>query len=200
KLPDILAEAVAKELALAKDQALMNELNVEVCNVLLSRGVPAFPFQYSSGSVSSGRRIKSMNTALIRRMLNLGLVPVMFGTPSVDDRQGCSIISGDQIISFLSSKLNVSKVIFATNVDGVFDGDPRKDKAARILKSLSGKALARVNSGFSADIDVTGGMRGKIAEVLRMRGLKCQIINGSFRGNIKKALLGDEGIGTLITL
>jgi isopentenyl phosphate kinase len=41
-----------------------------------------------------------------------------------DETQGCSILSGDLIISHLSEKLKPKYVTFLTDVDGVFNEPP----------------------------------------------------------------------------
>lgn len=187
-------------LPLAKNQSLMNELNVQVCNNLIKKGIYAYPFQYSAGSVSKKRKIDYMNIDLIKRMIKLKLVPVFFGTPSIDSQQSFSIISGDQMMSYLAFRLKVKKTIFATNVDGIYDSNPHTNKDARLLKKIGRKKLKSLNAEGSSNIDVTGGMKGKINHILTMHKLKCQIINGTKPGGIKRALSGDESIGTIINL
>ncbi len=187
-------------LPLAQNQVLMNELNVLVCNALLEKGVPAFPFQYSSATVSRKGVITGMNINLLERMLKLGLVPVLVGTPSIDSVQGCSIISGDQMISYLSSRLNAKKVIFATNTKGIYDSNPDTHKDAKLMRAITRRELAELKAEGSSDIDVTGGMGGKVSHILAMHNLKCQVLSGAIAGNVKNALLGNEKLGTLITL
>jgi isopentenyl phosphate kinase len=53
--------------------------------------------------------------------------------------------------------------------------------------------------GASAGVDVTGGMRGKIAELLDLadRGTESVIFNAGREGNIVRALKG-ERVGTRI--
>lgn len=49
-------------------------------------------------------------------------------------------------------------------------------------------------------VDVTGGMGGKLGELLELAkiGIESEIINAGHDNNIKKALKGENGIGTLI--
>ena len=185
---------------LARVQSLMNELNVRVCNFLLEKGVPAYPFQHSAGFLSRDRKITEINVDLLGRMLDFELVPVLFGTPSIDSVQGFSIISGDQIMSYLASRLKVKKVVFATNVDGIYDLNPHQNENAKLLRALNGAQLSSLSARGSLHTDVTGGMKGKIGQVLKMRGVKCHVVNGMKPGNVKAALSGDESFGTLVSL
>ena len=187
-------------LAMAQCQALMNQLNSMVCLELAAKNIPAYPFQLSAGSISSNGKLDSVNILLMEKLLELNIVPVTFGTPAYDDRQGCAIISGDQIISYLSSALKASRVVFATNVDGIFDGDPDKNRNAKIVKSLNADELEKIGAGTSSSTDVTGGMSGKIRWILAMRGLTCRVINGNVPGLLAKTLSGDDGFGTVIKL
>ena len=78
----------------------------------------------------------------------------------------------------------------------------------KILKKYSDAYLLKVvtshNDLESADstqtVDVTGGMGGKLNELLELAkiGIESEIINASHDNNIKRALKGEKGIGTLI--
>jgi len=46
------------------------------------------------------------------------------------------VCSGDQVVSYLCSKLKVARAVFATDVDGIFTVDPKKDSKAKILRSI----------------------------------------------------------------
>ena len=197
---DLAAGLKGNALAMAQCQALMNQLNSMVCLELAAKNIPAYPFQLSAGSISNNGTLIDVNTLPIERLMGLNVVPVIFGTPAYDESQGCAIISGDQIISYLSSALKASRVVFATNVDGIFDGDPDKNRNAKIVKSLNADELEKIGAGTSSSTDVTGGMSGKIRWILAMRGLTCRVINGNVPGLLAKALSGDDGFGTVIKL
>ena len=184
--------------AFAQCQAQMNELNQLVCREL-GRSIRAFPFQLSASSVSENRIVKAINVNLLQRMLKQGLVPVLYGTPIVDIKQGCAIISGDQIISKLSLLMQPEKIIFATNVDGIYDKNPSK-KDAKIISSLDAQQLRNLEADESRDADVTQGMKGKLKWIAELSNVKVQIINGNTPGNIKETLSGNESIGTVVKL
>ena len=185
---------------LAQCQALMNQLNAIICLELAAKNVPAYPFQLSAGSMSSNKKISDFNVGLMEKLLALNVVPVIFGTPAYDEKQECSIISGDQIISRLSSELKASRVVFATDVDGIFDKNPDVHNDARLIRSLDSDGLKKVEADASSAADVTGGMDGKIKWIRAMKDLTCHVINGNVPEALAGALSGDDRTGTVIKL
>jgi len=187
--------------AFAETQRLQNKLNCIVTKELIKKGLPAFPFQASSGAVMKGGRLIKMDLSVIKGLLKLNIIPVLYGVPAYDIKQGCSILSGDQIAPYLAEKLKAKKIIMASDVGGVFTADPKKDKNAKQIKEINRKNFNKVRKmlGGSAFIDVTGGMLGKILELVKTakEGIPAQIIDATKKDNIKKAFLG-KNVGTII--
>jgi len=189
-------------IAFAETQKLQNELNVKVCEELIKQGIPAIPIQPSSSAIMNKKKLKKMNTEVIEKMLKINLVPVLYGVPAYDEKQKCSILSGDEIAPYLAIKLKAKKVIHATDVDGVFTADPKKDKTAELIPLITKKNLKEVKKAISGstNIDVTGGMTKKITEVLKLSkyGVETSLINGNKKENIKKELNNEKIIKTKI--
>ena len=136
----------------------MLKLNRSVVEVFISKGVPVVavdPFpstrtqRRTSGSEAAVQSILDVTHAsgvshpgvlyAIRDMLEVGLVPVLHGDVVLDSSQNCSILSGDAIISWLSTCFHTDRgayddlrVIFLTDVAGVFDKAPHLPGAALI--------------------------------------------------------------------
>lgn len=185
----------------SETQRLQNELNVVFTKKLIQKGLPAFPFQASTQAIMRNGRLIKMNLEVIKGLLKLNIIPVLYGVPAYDKEKGCSILSGDQIAPFLARKLKTKKIIEATDVDGVFTSDPKTDKKARQIKEINRKNFREVSKtlGKSRSVDVTGGMLGKVSELMRVarQGIVSQIIDGIKKDNIKKALKGEK-VGTII--
>ena len=183
-------------LGFANTQEAMEELNNLVLHQLLEAGIPAFPLQLSSFVVLEGGSIKAFPTITIRKVLKLGLVPVVYGVPALDTKKGFSILSGDEILHFLAKKLKAKKVLLASDVDGVMTADPKKEKA-RLIKTVTSETFKKIK--FSQASDVTGGMLRKVQELLRLSsfGIESEIINATVPGNLLRALRGEK-IGTTI--
>ena len=117
----------AQRIAMGDTQRLQIELNGEVVRHLLRVGVPAFPFQPSAVAVMEAGDLASLDTAALEGIVGSGLVPVLNGVPAYDRAQGCSILSGDQIASFLHKQLGTERILHGTNVRGVYAADPSVD-------------------------------------------------------------------------
>lgn len=184
----------------AETQKLQNQLNVIVTNELLKNGVPAFPFQSSGHAIMKKGRLKKFSMSAITELIKSGVVPVAFGVPACDVHQGCSILSGDEIVPYLAKKLKAKEIIHATDVDGVFTIDPKKSRKARLIRKITRKNFYSVKKALSGSlgVDVTGGMKEKVS-LLSLK-VRAQIINGKKSNLIKNAILGKSRQGTVVKL
>ena len=181
---------------------VMGEFTQRIVNALIEEGMDAVSIQPSACVICENRRVKIFNTDIIEGFLDLGLVPVLYGDVVVDINQGFCILSGDQIISYLSEIFNPTKIILAVDVDGIFNKDPKKFRDAELIKEINPGNLEETLSRLESEgEDVTGGIKGKLLELadLAKRGFDSQIINALEPGRLKKALLGAEVIGTKVT-
>jgi isopentenyl phosphate kinase len=108
------------------------------------------------------------------------------------------MISGDDLMVNLAGLWNADKIISVIDIEGVYTNDPKICKSARLLRKV------RSNEKFVFDsmhgTDVTGGMEKKlkVLQYWASKGKKAQVISGWKEGYLKRALLGDESIGTLV--
>lgn len=168
------------------------------------RGVAGFPLNPGSILMAEEGRISRMEMDPLRHVMDLGFIPVLHGDLVPDLRLGFSIVSGDQIASFLAGRLRPSMVIFGCDVDGVYTGDPKKDRDARLIRCLSLEEVERWGSGEAAAIeglrDVTGGIRGKLREaasIVRL-GIPVAVMNLEVEGRLLKLIRGEKVECTLI--
>jgi len=184
----------------AETQRLQNELNCIVTKYLIDAGLPAIPCQASAFAIMNSGRLVHMDTATIEGLLEIGMIPVLYGVPAYAKAQKCSILSGDQIAPYLAVKLNARKIIHGTNVDGVFTSDPNKNLDAKLIPEINSKNIDKVKEWLtgSTATDVTGGMFGKVSELLEI-GIESQLINANIPRNIIKAFKGEK-IGTIIRI
>lgn len=191
-----------QKLAFAETQRLQNELNSLVTKSLIEKGLPAIPCQPSAMALMESGRLKKMDCSAIKGFLKIGLIPVLYGVPAYDKKQKCSILSGDQLAPFVALKLGANQIIHGTDVNGVFTADPKKDNKAKQIREITSQNAEQVKQQLSgsAAVDVTGGMSGKISELLALAnsGVQSQIVNALTPGAVKRALLGDASVGTVI--
>jgi len=188
-------------IAFAETQRLQNELNSIVAKILIDAGLPAIPIQASSSAVMKSGKLIEMNTTVIKGLLEMGMIPILYGVPAYDTVQKCSILSGDEIAPYLALQLNAKKIIHATNVDGIFTEDPYLSENAKMIPLITKDNFEEVKKSLSgsACVDVTGGMLNKVIQVIEIakKGVEILFVNALIEGNVKRVLLG-ERIGTLI--
>jgi len=87
-------------------------------------------------------------------------------------------------------------------VDGLYDADPKAEKTARIFSHLTLAELGKLQGklGKSMACDVTGGMFGKIAELLSVveKGIPVTIVNATKPNYVYKSLKGEKVEATII--
>ncbi len=189
-----------KLLGFAEIQRLQNELNAMVCAHLQNYNIPATPVQASAMAVMENEKLVKMDISAIEGMLDVGLVPVLYGVPAYDRKLGGGILSGDEIMKYLATHLKPDRLIHVTDVDGVFDKDPKKYPDAKLIREITPENFDKLMKSLSGSthFDVTGGMFKKIKELMEIKGVNAEIINGRKEGYIKRVLLGETCLGTII--
>lgn len=180
----------------------MTKLNSIIIEALIQQNVNAVVVQPSSCVITRFGRIQSLELKPLERMLNLGLVPVLYGDAVLDSERGFAILSGDQLVSSLAIKLGVSNIIVGVDVDGLFSSDPKINSNARLIPRVTLEELITQKHEIegSQATDVTGGMLGKMHELIPAieRNIQVLVINARKPLRIYKALKGKEVIGTII--
>lgn len=179
----------------------VQELNLEVCRALLQAGIPAVPLSPSSFIHTHHKRITEFNTDLITQYLDLGLVPVLYGDVVLDQdlKIKMAVLSGDQILQHLAQRLGAKRVILGTDVDGIYNRNPKTHPNAQLIPLVTSQDDLNFLEGAHT-VDVTGGMGGKVKELLQLaeEKVESQIINLYREGLLERALMGDKVPGTWI--
>ncbi len=167
----------------------MEELN-NIFIKILNQKVNAVPVQSSACIITKNKEIFKFFSEPVSKILNFGAIPVLYGDTVFDERIGFCILSGDRIIYELSRIFRPRKVVFGTDVDGVYDKDPRKHKDAEIIREIS---LRELSIEIGDTEDVTGGMGGKLEEIRRIvkLGIEVDLINITVKGRITDCVKGD---------
>jgi isopentenyl phosphate kinase len=139
----------------------VSRLNDEVVAALREQGVAAIGVHPLHTAIADNGRLVSFECRHLERMLDLGMVPVIHGDVVMDLSKGACIVSGDQLVRYLAVGLAISRVGLATDVPGVLDGE-------RVVPEIDRDTLPSLRIGNSMHTDVTGGMRGKINELLEL--------------------------------
>jgi isopentenyl phosphate kinase len=180
----------------------MTKLNSLVMEALIAHNINAIVIQPSSCVVTKAGRIQSMELKPIKRMLKMGLVPVLYGDAVLDSEKGFSILSGDQLVSSLAINFGASCIIMGGDVDGLYTADPKANDSARLIRRVTLEELKTQKHEIegSRATDVTGGMLGKMRELVPAleQNIQTLIVNATKPLRVYKALMGEEVIGTII--
>lgn len=178
------------------------QLNRIIVSQLLKAGVNACSINPSSMIVAEEGKIKEFFVKPIIEMVNLGIIPVLYGDIVVDNKLGAKIFSTEQLLAelalrFQKSKIKVDMVIHNGSTKGVLD---RNGSLIKLINKKNFKTFEKIfyqTKGY----DVTGGMFHKVKECLNLsrHKIKSLIINGTSRKNLlKEAILGKKVEGTVI--
>ncbi len=173
------------------DAATLNRI---IVSSLIEAGENAISTQPSASCFAKNDCIIEWYTKPIETSLSEGLIPVPYGDACLDLEKGCCIISTEEIFRFLSERLKPERIIMVGKTDGVLDSK------GNVIKEITKKNFKQIKKSLmSSDgiADVTGGMIHKVEKSLDM-GVEIEIINGLKAGLLKRSLLGERGLGTII--
>ena len=175
--------------------ASVKKLNSIVVESLNNAGVPSLPVHPLNSCLLENGRLVYFQLEQIKVMLERGFVPVLHGDVVMDRVKGAGVLSGDRIIPHLALELKASKIGAGSDVDGVLD------ESGEVIKKITPHSFVDIKKHIrgSASTDVTGGMLGKVSELLELanRGISSRIFNAARKGMVSRFLYGED-VGTLI--
>jgi isopentenyl phosphate kinase len=175
-------------------------LNRIVADLLLEEGVPVWSVQPSASAVCVGGRLVSCAIGPIQAAIEHGLVPLIYGDVAFDERQGCTIISTEELFLYLARQVPVHSIVMVGEVDGVYDRDPLVDPQAVRIPRITPASFAGLQAqlGGSYAVDVTGGMLTKVEAMVSLVASghvdRVHLISGRRRGALNRALLGAQEV------
>jgi isopentenyl phosphate kinase len=174
----------------------MTQLNQIFLSFFIMNKTPAVAVQPSACFVCTNNRISHAFLEPVKKLLELQCIPVLYGDVVLDTEIGFCILSGDQIISYLTEKFNVEKVIFGLEIEGLYTKDPQKE-GAKLVSDITFDELDSISGEETGD--VTKGMKGKLEEIKRMgeKGIEVYLIDITKEDTLLKAVKS-ECVGTRI--
>lgn len=193
-------------------QDAASRLNRIIVRELIETGENAVSINPSSCVIAKNGKIEEMYLEPIKKLLNLDMVPVPYGDVCLDLRKGCCILSTEMILSYITKTFNkpkkkykkykVSRILLCGRVDGVFTDNPDTNPNAKLILAITPKNIKEFEGYLkgSSENDVTGGMFHKVKMMLELTkfGVESEIINAKKKRILKRALLGEKGLGTII--
>jgi glutamate 5-kinase len=133
-------------------------------------------------------------------LFSLGIVPIVNENDSVaTDEIGSAFGDNDRLSAYVASKIDAELLILLSDIDALYDSDPRQNPAARPIKAVREitKEIER-SAGAGGSTHSTGGMKTKIeaARITAQAGCRMVLADGSAHGIILDIINGKE-IGTV---
>jgi isopentenyl phosphate kinase len=192
----------SQKIGFSETHHYMTVLNGLFMDALIWHNVLAMSITPSSCIITENGRIKTFEDASLRTLLRMSFTPVLYGDAVFDSKLGFTILSGDQIVSALAIRFNANRIVIGVDEDGVYDADPKTEKAAKMFECLTLGDLKKLHweVADTTTSDVTGGMPGKIAELIPAveKNIPTMIVNASKPRYIYRALRGENVKGTKV--
>ncbi|MEA3191029.1 MAG: isopentenyl phosphate kinase [Thermoplasmata archaeon] len=145
----------------------------------------------------TGEALDGLPIEEVRALLDDGMTPVLHGTLVRHARTGWCVLGADRILAELAAHLDPRLCLWATDVDGAYDGDPKAHPTAKLLPKVSPATMPEGRQGTGAD--VTGRMHGKLEHAFAAAQFApTLIVNGMVRGRVLDALRGKAVVGTRV--
>jgi isopentenyl phosphate kinase len=176
-------------------------LNRIVMDALQNADLPALAFPPSAAITARDGQVADWNLAPLFSALDAGLLPVVFGDVVFDQKRGGTILSTEDLFTYLAQRMLPKRILLAGIDPGVWQDFPACTRLVSEINPGNWEGIAAA-LGDSAATDVTGGMRAKVSAMLdlvqEIPGLEVIIFGGRQTGNLS-AVLNGERLGTRLT-
>jgi len=180
--------AIGQPLLMAEYRKAFARFGVTVAQVLVT------------AEVLSNRKTYLNLRNSIETLLKMGVVPILNENDSVStDEIGSAFGDNDRLSALVASKIDADLLIMLSDIDLLYDKDPRKYKdAAPIPTVFEITARLERTAGGKGTKYAAGGMKTKLeaAKIAANAGCRIVLANGRIKNVIAKILAGEQ-IGTL---
>ena len=180
--------AVGQPLLMTEYRKAFDKFGITCAQVLLTAEV-----------LSHRRTYLNLKNA-IETLLNLGVVPVLNENDCVaTDEIGTAFGDNDKLSALVASKLDADVLIMLSDIDALYDKDPRKFDDAKPVKAVYEITEQIIKSaGSRGSKFAAGGMKTKIEAAKIASNADCRIVlaNGRIKDVITKIIAGED-IGTV---
>ncbi len=136
----------------------------------------------------------------VETLLDLDVLPIVNENDSVSTKEiGTAFGDNDRLSALIASKIDADLLILLTDIDALYDADPRKERDAKpldLVPELTEEIMAA--AGAAGSVFSTGGMRTKLEAVKIARRAGCRTVLAHGKGDeVLKRIIEGEKIGTL---
>jgi isopentenyl phosphate kinase len=173
----------------------MIALNQIIVNSMIRAGLN--PYGIPPSTLITGHKPIVTKIKQVCAMAQSKLIPVTFGDIVYVEGGKYSILSGDALMTILARVLQPLRIIFATNVDGIYKDSLSKEIVHEIQVVDERKSIKFFKT---SGIDATGGMQRKVTEAFKIasHGIDVLMINGLVPERIIEAAQGTLKVGTVV--
>ncbi len=170
-------------------------------------GLTAAQILLTEDDFSVRERYLSLRTTL-NKLLELGTIPIINQNDTVttldilprfahEDMQVC-FSDNDKLSALVASELDADLLIILSDVDGLYDSNPKTNPEAKLLKEISEVNDEVIAMACGVSDGGRGGMETKLkaAKMVTRYGAKVLIANGK-KPYIIKRIFGGDDVGTM---
>lgn len=183
--------AIGQPLLMSAYQSEFDKHNMISSQVLITRSVLSNRLSY-----------KNLRSS-VSTLLALGVVPIFNENDVVSTAEVKEIDSfgdNDRMSALVASKIDADLLILLTDIDGLYTGNPKKDKDAVMLKEVSSlsKEIFSYAKGAGSTFS-TGGMKTKLlAAKIAQHGGCGTVIASGYEEHVLERIVKGEELGTYI--
>jgi acetylglutamate kinase len=183
---------------------LVGKVNKELVSAINTHGRLAVGIAGDDGNLIKARpiserlgragEVEAIDATVVTNLIDDGFIPVI-ATVGYGEDGGSYNINADLVAGELASALGADKVIFLTDVDGLYADFADKSSLISALSLADAEELIaedRLNAGMIPKV-------GACARALRGGVRRAHILNGTVPHALLLEVYTDEGVGTMIT-
>jgi len=179
---------------------MVQTLNSLVLQSLHKNDISAVSISPHSTVKLNDHKLAEMNYKIFEEYLDKHFTPVTYGDVVLDKKLGFSICSGDLLVMALAEYFKPEKVIFVIDEDGLYSTNPKIDKNAEFIESMTPEELEKFTTTPDDHADVTRGMEGKIDTIKNIAriGVDTVLLNGNKPDRLYNILVGEDTKCTIV--
>ncbi len=166
-------------------QKLFASNKQDVAQVLLTKDIVTMPDRHDNAKRT------------LTKLLDMGIIPIINENDTISTDE-IEFGDNDTLSALVATIVNADLLVLLSDIDGLYSADPKVDKNALIIKTVSqiNKEIESLASGAGSSFG-TGGMQTKItaSKIATKAGIDTIITNGE-KPDILFGILNGEEIGT----
>ncbi len=130
----------------------------------------------------------------IEYFLGMGKLPILMPSNlmlGVDPLENSWDVTSDSITVYIASRLNVSRVLLITDVDGIYSEDPKKQPDAKLIAQITAQELLELEIRTSVD--------KALPKLLLNSHVDCFVVNGLFPERVQSILENKITVCTILS-